>query len=66
MKKGKNGSIGLKLSIIVAVALTLVLGLKTVYDGVNSYETEINANINIEREKTRKLAREAEAIFSSM
>ena len=66
MKKGKNGSIGLKLSIIVAVALTLVLGLKTVYDGVNSYETEINANINIEREKTRKLAREAEAIFASM
>ena len=66
MKKGKNGSIGLKLSIIVALALTLVLGLKTVYDSVNSYKTEINANKEIELEKTRKLAREAEAIFASM
>ena len=66
MKKGKNGSIGVRLSIIVAVALTVILGLKTVYDAVNSYRTEMSANEKIEMEKTRKLAREAEAVFASM
>ena len=66
MKREKNGSIGLKLSIIVAIALTVVLGLKTVYDGINTYRTEMTANEKIELEKTRKLAREAEAIFASM
>ena len=50
MKREKNGSIGLKLSIIVAIALTVVLGLKTVYDGINTYRTEMAANEKIELE----------------
>ena len=66
MKKGKNGSIGLKLSIIVAAVLMLILGIKTGYDAVNLYSMEMKFNEKIELEKTRKLTRETEAIFTSM
>ncbi len=66
MKKKKSGSIGVKLSLIVAIVLMVVLGLKTVYDAVSLYHSEISANEKIELEKTRKLAREAEAVFASM
>ena len=66
MKRRKRGSIGLKLSIIVAVVLTVVLGLKTVYDAIESYQTEMSANEKIELEKTKKLAQEIEAVFAAM
>ncbi len=65
-KKLKKGSIGFKLSMIIALVLIVVLGAKTVYDSMNTYQTEIEMNEKIELEKTRKLALEAEAIFASM
>ena len=43
-----------------------ILGIKTGYDAVNLYNMEMKFNEKVELEKTRKLAREAEAIFTSM
>ena len=44
----------------------VILGIKTGYDAANLYNIEIKFNEKVELEKTRKLAREAEAIFTSM
>lgn len=70
MKKNQSSSksfksIGVKLSLIIAVLLLMVLGIKTVYDTVNSYSTNVTDRRSIELEGTRKLARKVEKQFSS-
>ncbi|MGP1434241.1 MAG: methyl-accepting chemotaxis protein [Catonella sp.] len=58
-------SVGIKLSLIIAVLLLVVLGAKTIYDSVHSYNTSITDKRNIELEGTRKLARKVEKQFVS-
>ena len=58
-------SIGVKLSLIIAVLLLMVLGIKTVYDTVHSYSTNVTDRRSIELEGTRKLAKKVEKQFSS-
>ena len=58
-------SVGVKLSLIIAVLLLVVLGTKTIYDTVHSYNTSVTDNKNIELEGTRKLARNVEKQFAS-
>lgn len=47
-------SIGIKLSLIIAVLLFVVLGVKTVYDTIHNYNTNLTDRRNIELEGTRK------------
>jgi len=58
-------SVGVKLSLIIAVLLLVVLGAKTIYDTVHSYNTSVTDKRNIELEGTRKLARNVEKQFVS-
>ncbi|MGP1612127.1 MAG: methyl-accepting chemotaxis protein [Catonella sp.] len=58
-------SVGVKLSLIIAILLLVVLGIKTVYDTVSSYSTNVNDRRSIELEGTRKLAGKVEKQFSS-
>ena len=58
-------SVGIKLSFIIAVLLLVVLGAKTIYDTVHSYNTSVTDKRSIELEGTRKLARKVEKQFVS-
>lgn len=66
VKRTRKGSIGMKLSIIIAVVLITVLGIKTMYDSILSYRYSVSVNESMELEKTRRLAAETEKIFFSM
>ena len=66
LKLFSKKSIGVKLSGIITVVLVLVLGIKTIYDSVNTYQTAVEANERIELEETRKLTLEAEEAFDIM
>ncbi len=56
-------SIGLRVSLIISLVLFLVLGIKTVYDAVFSYRLAITNNENLEKEETRRYAKEIEGKF---
>ena len=58
-------SIGVKLSLIIALLLLIILGLKTVYDTVNNYKTNVTDRRSIELEGTRKLSEKVEKQFAS-
>lgn len=58
-------SVGIKLSLIIALLLLVVLGAKTIYDSVHSYNISVTDKRNIELEGTRKLARKVEKQFVS-
>ncbi len=70
MKEGKTKkagtgfhSIGIRVSFIICIILFIVLGVKTVYDAVTSYDTAVKNKIAFETEETRKLAKELEGRF---
>lgn len=60
MKQGneKVKSVDLKISIIISVLLLVVLGIKTAYDAVSSYQTVVKSAKTLEYEQTRKLAKQ--------
>lgn len=66
LRKIRNSSIGIKLSLVIVTVLVLVLGMRTVYDSITMYREEIEINETLEMEKTKKLALETELIFFSM
>ena len=57
---GRVKSVGLKISIIISILLIVVLGVKTAYDAVSSYNTAIKTSKKLEYEQTRKLAKQLE------
>lgn len=70
MKQGQTASkgiksIGIKLSLIIAILLLVVLGTKTAIDAVNTYNTNLTDRRNTELERARKQARLVEKGFSS-
>ncbi|MGP1613029.1 MAG: methyl-accepting chemotaxis protein [Catonella sp.] len=60
---GRVKSVGLKISIIISILLIVVLGIKTAYDAISSYNTAIRTNKELEYEQTRKLAKQLEQEF---
>ena len=70
MKQGQTASkgiksIGIKLSLIIAILLLVVLGTNTAIDAVNTYNTNLTDRRNTELERARKQARLVEKGFSS-
>ena len=63
---GKVKSVGLKISIIISILLIVVLGVKTAYDAVSSYNTAIKTSKKLEYEQTRKLAKQLEQEFMAV
>ena len=63
---GKVKSVGLKISIIISILLIVVLGIKTAYDAISSYNTAIRTNKELEYEQTRKLAKQLEQEFMAV
>ena len=61
----KVKSVGGKVSMIVAIYLLVILGLKTVYDGYVSYNTALTSGREIELEETRVNARTLEKKFAA-
>lgn len=61
----KVKSVGGKVSMIVAIYLLVILGLKTVYDGYVSYNTALTSGREIEFEETRVNARTLEKKFAA-
>ncbi|MGP1403417.1 MAG: methyl-accepting chemotaxis protein [Catonella sp.] len=59
----KVKSVGLKISIIISILLVVVLGVKTAFDAVSSYNTAIKTSKELEYEQTRKLAKQLEQEF---
>lgn len=62
-RKKKVGSVGKKVGIIISIFLLLILGGKTIYDSVKSYNMAVNSYKNFERQETRALARNIEGRF---
>ena len=65
-KNGKVKSVGIKISIIISILLVVVLGSKTAYDAVTSYNTAIKTSKELEFEQTRKLAKQLEQEFMAV
>ena len=63
---GKVKSVGLKISIIISILLIVVLGVKTAFDAVSSYNTAIKTSKELEYEQTRKLAKQLEQEFMAV
>ena len=63
---GRVKSVGLKISIIISILLIVVLGVKTAYDAVSSYNTAIKTSKKLEYEQTRKLAKQLEQEFMAV
>nr|WP_315102444.1 methyl-accepting chemotaxis protein [uncultured Catonella sp.] len=63
---GKVKSVGLKISIIISILLIAVLGTKTAYDAISSYNAAIKTNKKLEYEQTRKLAKQLEQEFMAV
>lgn len=65
MKKSdvKTKSVGLKVGLIISILLFVILGGKTVYDSVTSYNLAIENNENYQKEKVNNLARDIEGKF---
>lgn len=61
----KVKSVGGRVSLIVAIYLLVILGLKTVYDGYVSYNTALTSGREIELEETRVNARMLEKKFAA-
>ena len=57
-------SIGIKLSLIIAVLLLVVLGTKTAFDAVNTYNTNLTDRREKELERSRKQAQMVERDFA--
>ncbi len=57
--------IGVKLSIIISLVLLIILGTKTVFDAVRTYNTALNDRRSLELEETRKLAQVMEKDFAA-
>ena len=62
----KVKSVGLKISIIISILLVVVLGVKTAFDAVSSYNTAIKTSKELEYEQTRKLAKQLEQEFMAV
>ena len=54
-KNGKVKSVGIKISIIISILLVVVLGSKTAYDAVTSYNTAIKTSKELEFEQNTEL-----------
>lgn len=72
MKQGKKASrglavksIGIKLSFIIAVLLLVVLGTKTAYDAVSSYNTNLADRKSTALERAKKVAKIMEEDFTA-
>ena len=63
---GKVKSVGLKISIIISILLVVVLGVKTAFDAVSSYNTAIKTSKELEYEQTRKIAKQLEQEFMAV
>lgn len=62
-KKRKRSSIGIKVGVIISVILLVILGGKTVYDSVKSYNLAIKNNEKYQTEKMNGLAGDIEGKF---
>ena len=58
-------SIGIKLSLIIAVLLLVVLGAKTAYDAVHTYNTNLTDRKSIALERAKKTAKGMEKDFTA-
>ena len=54
-RKKRAGSVGKKAGIIISILLFVILGGKTVYDSVVSYNLDVSSQTDFEREETRAL-----------
>lgn len=66
MNKTKIKSLGVKLSMIIALMLVIVLGVKTAYDGVSSYQNEMKLQKELTGQTNKMLAAKLENVFSSV
>ena len=62
-RKKRAGSVGKKAGIIISILLFVILGGKTVYDSVVSYNLDVSSQTDFEREETRALSRNIEGRF---
>lgn len=62
-RKKRAGSVGKKAGIIISILLFVILGGKTVYDSVVSYNMAVSSQTDFEREETRALSRNIEGRF---
>lgn len=62
-RKKRAGSVGKKAGIIISIILFVILGGKTVYDSVVSYNLDVSSQTDFEREETRALSRNIEGRF---
>lgn len=58
-------SVGIKVSIIMTIVLLVILGVKTTYDAITSYNLAVKNATTIELEQTRTLANGIEARFDA-
>ena len=56
-RKKRAGSVGKKAGIIISILLFVILGGKTVYDSVVSYNLDVSSQTDFEREETREDSR---------
>ena len=56
-------SVGMKISIIISLLLILVIGTKTAYDAVGTYNRAVDRAKALEYEQTRKLGKQLEQEF---
>nr|WP_315104125.1 methyl-accepting chemotaxis protein [uncultured Catonella sp.] len=59
----KVKSVGMKVSITIALLLLVILGSKTIYDSTTSYNLAVKNSEDFEREETRAFAGNAEGKF---
>lgn len=65
-KKAVKRSLGLKLSLIIAVILIVILAAQTAYDSIHNYNIAIRLKTETTIEETRKMASKLEKTFSEV
>lgn len=65
-KKKTKKSVGMRLSMVIALVLIVIFTVQTVYTSINSYRDSINTFTRLELERTKALAKDVEKQMSSL
>lgn len=66
IKKQTKKSVGMRLSMVIALVLIVIFAIQTVYTTMNSYRENINTFTRLELERTKALAKDVEKQMSSL